>query len=238
MNKFYYLIIWTLSLVMSPFMAAQNDTIIDNDKSKTNLYKDYYIYEGDTMLIELEEVHLFKKLNFKTQDDRNYYYWLKKKVHKSYPYAVIAQERMEVINNNLKNLKNKRQKKIYLKRLQEYFEGEFTDQLKKLTITEGRVLIKLIHRQTGITVYELSKEYKSGWSAFWNQKTAKLFKQDLKDQYEPATDNEDFLTELILERAFEEKTLVYQKPEQTYDIDKLVKSKGKYIPVEWRIKKK
>lgn len=235
MNRFNNLIIWTLSLFIAPYIVAQNDTIIENDKSKTNLYKDYYIYEGDTMLIELDEVLLFKKLNFKTQDDRNYYYWLRKKVHKSYPYAVIAQERMEVINSNLKNLKNKRQKKIYLKRLQEYFEGEFTDQLKKLTITEGRVLIKLIHRQTGMTVYELSKEYKSGWSAFWNQKTAKLFKQDLKDQYEPATDNEDFLTELILERAFEEHTLIKKPTVLNFDLEKIKKSNGNYIPIERRI---
>jgi hypothetical protein len=235
MNKFNYIIIWVLSLVITPYLVAQNDTIIENNKSKTNLYKDYYIYEGDTMLIELDEVHLFKKLNFKTQDDRNYYYWLRKKVHKSYPYAVIAQERMEVINGNLKNLKNKRQKKIYLKRLQEYFEGEFTEQLKNLTITEGRVLIKLIHRQTGLTVYDLSKEYKNGWSAFWNQKTARLFKQDLKDKYEPATDNEDFLTELILERAFEEHTLIKKPTVLNFDLEKIKKNNGNYIPIERRI---
>lgn len=235
MNKFNYIIIWVLSLVITPYLVAQNDTIIENEKSKTNLYKDYYIYEGDTMLIELDEVHLFKKLNFKTQDDRNYYYWLRKKVHKSYPYAVIAQERMEVINGNLKNLKSKRQKKIYLKRLQEYFEGEFTEQLKNLTITEGRVLIKLIHRQTGLTVYDLSKEYKNGWSAFWNQKTARLFKQDLKDKYEPATDNEDFLTELILERAFEEHTLIKKPTVLNFDLEKIKKNNGNYIPIERRI---
>jgi hypothetical protein len=233
MDKLFFLMFFFL-LTPSNFLFAQNDTI-KNEKSKTILYKDYYVYEGDTMLIELDEVHLLTKLNFKSQDDRNYYYWLRKKVHKSYPYALIAQERIEVINANLSEIKSKRNQKIYLKRLREYFEGEFTDQLKNLTITEGRVLIKLIHRQTGITVYELAKDYKSGWSAFWSQKTAKLFKQNLKDQYEPATDNEDFLTELILERAFEERTLVEKPSVVKFDFEKIKMDKGNYIPIERRI---
>ena len=107
--------------------------------------------------------------------------------------------------------------------------------MKKLTVTEGRLLIKLVHRQTGETVYELSKKYKNGWSAFWNQKTARLFKQNLKDEYEPATDNEDYLTELILERAFEEGTLTPRPTVLHFDFEKIKNSKGKYIPIERRI---
>lgn len=237
--KFQKSKLFTLLIVMaysnSMLIWGQTDTLQTEEKGKPVIYKDYYVFEGDTMLIELDEVHLLKKLNFKTQDDRNYYFWLRRKVHKAYPFAVIAQERLEVINANLENIKTKRQKKIYLKRLEEYFEGEFTDQLKKLTVTEGRVLIKLIHRQTGMTVYELSREYKNGWSAFWNQKTARLFKQNLKDEYEPASDNEDYLTELILERAFEENTLAAKPTVLKFDFEKIKKSKGNFVPIERRI---
>lgn len=216
-------------LLNTQLTVAQVDTL----KIKPSGEEGFYVMEFDT--IRLDEVHLLTKLNFQSRDDRNYYYWLRKKVHKAYPYAVLAQQRLAVINKNLENMNSRSKKKTYLRRLQKYFEEEFTDQLKKLTVTEGRILIKLVHRQTGQTVYELSKEYKSGWSAFWNQKTAKLFKQDLKDQYEPATDNEDFLTELILERAFEERTLQSQPTVLHFDFEKIKKSKGKYIPIERRI---
>ncbi len=232
MKKLFFLYLMFLSATIS----AQNDSLKKSKKDNLQVFENFYMIEGDTIL--LDEVRLLKKLNFQTNDDRNYYYWLRKKVHKAYPYAIIAQNRMAVIDENLKNIKTKRQRKIYLKRLEEYFENEFTDQLKKLTVTEGRILIKLVHRQTGKTVYDLSKQYKNGWSAFWNQKMAKLFKQDLKDKYEPATDNEDFLTELILDRAFEENTLQPKPTVIPFDFDKIYKSKGKVIPVEWRIKKK
>ena len=90
-------------------------------------------------------------------------------------------------------------------------EGEFTEQLKKLTKTEGRILIKLIHRQTGETMYELIKEYRSGWKAFWYNTTAKLFKLSLKDKYDPANIKEDYLIEDVLQRAFVNGVLKEQK---------------------------
>ena len=81
-------------------------------------------------------------------------------------------------------------------------EEEFTDQLKKLTRTEGRILIKLLHRQTGFVAYDLVKDYRSGWKAFWYNTTASVFKLSLKDTYDPMNNNEDFLIEDILQRAF------------------------------------
>jgi len=81
-------------------------------------------------------------------------------------------------------------------------EQEFTDQLKKLTRTEGRILIKLMHRQTGIVTYDLVKDYRSGWKAFWYNTTANVFKLSLKDTYDPMNNDEDFLIEDILQRAF------------------------------------
>jgi hypothetical protein len=215
-------------------MYAQSDTLSFNKHNYT-AYKDYYIYEGDTLYIALDEVKLPTKLLFKTRDDKAYFYWLRRKVHKSYPYALLVQERMEIINENLKHIKSKKQKKVYLKRLESYFEEEFTGQLKKLTRTEGRLLIKLIHRQTGNTVYGMVKEYKSGWSAYWNNKTAKLFKLDLKDEYEPALDNEDYLVELILEKAQAQGTLKVRPTALKYEFDKIKVQNGKYVEIERRI---
>lgn len=171
-------------------------------KDTIPLTEQYIIFKGDTLLIELDEVLLLQKLKFDTSYDRRYYYWFRKKVIKAYPYARIAAERLEVLNERLENIKSNRRKKEYIKRIQKYMEGEFTDQLKKLTRTEGRILIKLLHRQTGIVAYDLVKDYRSGWKAFWYNTTASMFKLSLKDTYDPMNNNEDFLIEDILQRAF------------------------------------
>ncbi|MDP6922671.1 MAG: DUF4294 domain-containing protein [Lutibacter sp.] len=162
----------------------------------------YIIFEGDTLLVELEEMMLLRKPTFKTSYDRRYYYWFRKKTLKAYPYARMAADRLAVINQRLENIQSKRRRKKYTRRLQKYLEGEFTDQLKKLTRTEGRILIKLIHRQTGQTTYELVKDLRTGWKAFWYQSTARLFKLSLKETYNPEQVREDFLIEDILQRAF------------------------------------
>ena len=81
-------------------------------------------------------------------------------------------------------------------------EGEFTEKLKKMTRTEGKILIKLVHRQTGLTAFDLVKEYRSGWKAFWYNTTAKVFKLNLKSEYNPEEEALDFLVEDILQRSF------------------------------------
>ncbi|MGB0199020.1 MAG: DUF4294 domain-containing protein, partial [Flavobacteriaceae bacterium] len=68
------------------------------------------------------------------------------------------------------------------KQVEKYLQGEFTDELKKLTRSEGRILVKLIHRETGTTTHALVKELRSGWRAFLYQTTAKMFDIDLKTE--------------------------------------------------------
>ena len=81
-------------------------------------------------------------------------------------------------------------------------EQEFEAELRRLTRSEGRILIKLIHRETGETTHELIKKLRSGWRAFVYQTTAKLFDLDLKITYNPTDVEEDALIEGILLRAF------------------------------------
>ena len=176
---------------------------VEVDQDSIPLSERYIVFEGDTLLIELDEVMLLKKLKFKTNYDRRYYYWFRKKTFKAYPYAKLAEDRLMVLNKRLDNIKSKRKKKIYTRRVQKYMEEELTDQLKKLTRTEGRILIKLIHRQTGETAFELIKDLRSGWNAFWYNTTAKMFKLSLKEEYDPANVKEDYLIEDILRCQFQ-----------------------------------
>lgn len=191
-----------LLLISAQFMGGYLFAQVERDQDSILLTDRYIIFEGDTLLIELDEVQLLKKLKFKTNYDRRYYYWFRKKTFKAYPYAKLAGDRLDVLNMRLENIKSKRKKKIYTKRVQKYMEEELTDQLKKLTRTEGRILIKLIHRQTGDTAFNLIKDLRSGWKAFWYNTTAKMFKLSLKEIYDPENVKEDYLIEDILQRAF------------------------------------
>jgi len=205
--------------LISTFIFSQ----VERDKDSILLIDRYVIFEGDTLLIELEEVFLLKKIKFKTNYDRKYYYWFRKKTLKAYPYAKLAANRILVLNERLDSIKSKRRKKEYTKLIQKYLEGEFTDQLKKLTRTEGRILIKLLHRQTGETAYDLVKDYRSGWKAFWYNTTANVFNLSLKDEYDPINNKEDFLIEDILQRAFIDGALEEQPSKFNFNYLKLSK---------------
>ncbi|MCF6182954.1 DUF4294 domain-containing protein [Lutibacter sp.] len=189
-----------------PFLVVLvTNVVFSQEEPKTDsipLNQKYIIFKGDTLLIKLHEVQLLKKLNFKTNYDRRYYFWFRKKVLKAYPYAKLGTERLTILNERLSKIKSKRQKRKYTKLIQKYMEGEFTIQLKKLTRMEGRILIKLIDRQTGDTAFHLVKNLRSGWKAFWYNTTANIFKLSLKDIYDPVNNKEDFLIEDILQRAF------------------------------------
>lgn len=204
-------------LLMSQCLVAQQE----KDRDSVLLSDKYIVFEGDTLEIALEEVFLLKKLKFDTSYKRRYYYWFRKKTLKAYPYAKMTSERLNTINERLKGIKSKHKRKKYIRRLQKYMEKEFTAQLKKLTRTEGRILLKLIHRQTGETAFELVKELRSGWKAFWYQSTAKIFKLNLKSKYDPYTVKEDYLIEDILQRGFVAGYLEEQEAKILIDFQKI-----------------
>jgi len=202
-----------LFLFLMVFFNSQaqviNDSII-----KKEITED----ENDT-IVPLDEVVVYRQKM--SAADKTAYELLQRRVYVVYPYAKTAAERLTVMNRTLDKLKTNREKKKYFKIVEDYMENEFTGKLKKLSRKQGQILIKLIHRQTGFTTFELIKDYKSGWKAFWSNNTAKLFDINLKTKYNPYEYNEDFLIETILDRAFNRGRLVPQKPANPVDIDEL-----------------
>ncbi|MDN3642405.1 DUF4294 domain-containing protein [Lutimonas halocynthiae] len=192
-----------------------------NTKNKKAL-DEFYIIKNDSLTIPLDEVLVLNKRDFNSKKERRYYYWYYKKVHKAYPFAKMASDTLLHINEELAGIKSKRKRKKKIKSIQEYMEGEFSDQLKKLTRTEGRILIKLINRQTGETMYELIKEYRSGWKAFWYNSTANMFRLSLKEEYKPSEEGLDFIVEDILQRSFINGTLEKQEPKLDIDYFQLL----------------
>jgi hypothetical protein len=178
------------------------------------------IIEGDSIIrraIDLDEVYLFGKLKFPDYKTKLKYYILRRKTIKVYPYAKLAAERLVELNDSIVNIKRKSKRKKYTKKIQKYIEEEFSEELKKLTRTEGQILVKLIHRQTGTTAFDLVKELRSGWRAFWYSTTAKMFKISLKEEFNPEGVHEDYLIEDILQRAFTAGRLERQKSILDYD---------------------
>lgn len=182
--------------------------------NQTNSFVQYYIIKGDTIphdAIDLDEVVILGKLKFKDNLARRKYLILRRKTKKVYPYAKLAADRLATLNERLQKIENKRIRKKYVRRLQKYMEGEFTAELKKMTRTEGQILVKLIHRQTGITFFDLVKEYRSGFRAFSYNVTAGFFDISLKEEYDPIQVEEDYWIEDILQRSFQSNELEEQK---------------------------
>ncbi len=203
------------------------------EKEQDTIQHEYFIVEGDTIhrdAIDLDEVMLLNKLDFKDNQARIRYLILKRKTKKVYPYAKLAADRLVSLNDRMESIKKKRHRRKYAKVIEKYIEEEFSAELKKLTRTEGQILVKLIHRQTGKTTFGVVKELRSGWKAFWYQNTAKLFKISLKREFDPVNVEEDFLIEDILQREFQDGRLEKQKPAMEFDYFDLVE--------EWNQKQK
>lgn len=207
-------------------------SIVFSQKKDEFNFDDYKISEGDSINVQLDEITLLPRLKFTSRIDVNYYMWFRRKVFKAYPYAMLASQRLDSLNVRLSRIKSKSKRKKYTKRIQKYVEGEFTDQIKKMTRTEGRILIKLIHRQTGKTAFDNIKELRSGWKAFWYNTTANLFKLSLKSTYNPATNNEDYLVEDVLQRAFLEEKLKPQVPKLKFNALEILENKKEPVNVE------
>jgi hypothetical protein len=182
----------------------------------------YVLTEKDTIFkdtIQLEEIVIFKgKLDV---ESKKQFDLLRNRVYKTYPYAKTASERLTALNKGMNSLTTNKDKKKYFKIVEDYLNNEFEARLKKLSRKQGQILIKLIHRQTGITTYELVRNLKSGWTAFWSNTTAKMFNLDMKTPYAPYQVNEDYLIETILVRAFESGRLINQPPATPVNYDDL-----------------
>lgn len=187
------------------------------------------IIEGDSVFrssIDLDEVYLFGRLDFDSYEDKLRYYILRRKTLKVYPYAKLAAERLVELNQRIDKIKTRRQQKRYTKQVQRFIEDEFSEELKKLTRTEGQILVKLIYRQTGTTAFDLVKELRSGWRAFWYNTTASMFSISLKEEFHPDKVHEDYQIEDILQRAFASYRLERQESVLDYDYAQLTDKWG------------
>ena len=205
-------IIYSIFLFFTCWSFAQAKDTLLTEPSELN---DSII--SQTILIE-EVVISRTKLDLEAKKQ---FLILQNRVYKVYPFAKTASERLTALTKNLDKLDDSKDKRKYFKIVEDYVNNEFKEKLKKLSRKQGQILIKLIYRQTGKTTYDLIKNYKSGWKAFWANNAASLFNLNLKQKYQPLDVNEDYLIETILNRAFANGRLVPQSSANPLNIDQL-----------------
>lgn len=161
---------------MLPYIIEKEDTI--------------YVVNLQTLNVETEGPDYMKNLQA--------YYRLRFNVIKVYPFARLAAVKLNEMNTKMAAMSTDREKKKYKKLIEDQVRKDFEDQVKKLSINQGNVLIKLIDRETGHSSYELVKDLKGSFNAFFAQGLAKVFGHDLKDRYDP--NGEDKAIESIVKQ--------------------------------------
>jgi hypothetical protein len=137
----------------------------------------------------LSEVLVTTRWKHKNNRDAMRYSRLVRNVKITLPYARLASAKLREINQQLHLLPTEKQRKEYLKKAEKELFSEFEAPLRKLSFSQGRLLINLIDRETGDTSFDLIKEYKGGFSAFFWQSIARVFGANLKDEYDPEGDD-------------------------------------------------
>lgn len=159
----------------------------------------FTIVNGDTFFIS--DVPEVKVLAFKNKEEHKKYNILKRRVLKVYPFAISAKEKLMNIEVGLDSIPKRRHKKRYTKEVAKWVKEEYADRLKNLTMSEGKILVKLIYRETNTTSYEIVKSYRGRFNAFFWQTMAKFWDNNLKTEYDPVNNREDMLIEHILIQA-------------------------------------
>lgn len=141
--------------------------------------------ENDSMIfIRLEQVDVYpqkgRKLNYRQ------YSRLVTKIRKVYPFAKSAAYELEKYNEKFENAKSEREKRKYVRQVESQLFSQHEAELKRFTISEGRYLMLLIDRETGNSTYSIIKEIKGGVPALFWQGIARIFNNDLKEEYDPA----------------------------------------------------
>ncbi|MBI4946929.1 MAG: DUF4294 domain-containing protein [Bacteroidetes bacterium] len=156
-------------------------------------------YNGETLpLVTLNEFQVVASRTFKSEKEKQQYYRLLRDVRQAYPYAVLASVKLREYDAILSNIpENKRDP--YLKKTEKELKTQFEHDLKNLTMNQGRILIRLINRETGMTTYKVIRDYRGTFSAFIWQSFAVLWGNNLKWKYDP-TQGEDKLIEDIIQQ--------------------------------------
>jgi hypothetical protein len=199
LRRFLAIIIIVISASVTGF------TQIDTTKHKADSLPDkFYIIQnvdrdGEKLPeIEIKEVTITGKKRIFEGYQQWRYDRMVYNVKKVYPYSRIVRNKLKEVNDSLTRITNEKERKRYLKEVEKQVFKDYEDDIRNMTITQGKILIRLIDRETSTTSYELIREYRGKISASFWQGVARIFGTNLKDTYDP--DGDDLYIEVIINR--------------------------------------
>lgn len=205
MSKSFYIslqnirrsLVLCLVAISSSAVQAQNPPASDILTPPKNGYRcRAEVVNSDTLpLVNLETVYIYTDFVFKTARQREQWTRTKFNVKKVYPYAILAAAKLKEYDMALAKIQDEKIKKIYIKVCEKDLRQEFEDELKGLTVSQGKVLMKLIDREAGKTTYEVVKQLRGSFQAAMWQTVARLFGHNMKAEYDEEVED------ILIERA-------------------------------------
>ena len=185
------IVCWNLSA------DAQPSKSIENSNHAAGYLVKVAVVNGDTIpSVYLPEIHIVGAMVFKSKRQAEKYDKLKRDVKKAYPYAMLASIKLKEYDAKLATIHLEAERKLYMKRAERAIIKQFEGDMRQLTLNQGKILIKLIDRETGSTSYNLVKELRGSFSAWMWQSLALFFGANLKTEYDG--NGEDRMIENII----------------------------------------
>jgi len=181
-------------------IAPKQPDKISEEPAKVGFKVSYIITDsGDTLLVvNLTSFVVSETRSFASKREERKWSRLKRDVAKVYPYSKMAGKKLKHYNDLMVG-KSEREQKRLMEKAEDEIKAEFEDDVRDMTLNQGRILIKLIDRETGNTSYTLVKDLRGTFQAFFWQSLARIFKTNLKEAYNPAANSEDKMIEDIIQ---------------------------------------
>ena len=157
------------------------------------------IFNGDTIpLICLQTIYIFPKESFKNKREERFYWKMVRDVKKAYPLSKIVYYTLLETMDYMESLPDEKSREKHLRKMEKDLVKEYEPMLRKMTFNQGKILIKLIDRECNFSSYELIRAYRGSFTAGFWQGVAKLFRADLKSEYD--ANYKDLMIERIIIR--------------------------------------
>jgi hypothetical protein len=154
------------------------------------------VVNGDTVpVVDLGTVNIYTTYEFRSRRQREQWTRTKYNVKKVYPYAILAAAKLKEYDLHLAKMESEAQRKSYIKACERDLRNEFEDDLKQLTVTQGKILLKLIDRESGKTAYQVVRQLRGAFQAAMWQTVATIFGHNMKSEYDGA------IEDIMIERA-------------------------------------
>jgi len=178
-------------LALIPFLISAQ-AIINPHDTANGYHCSTVVVDGDTIpVMYVNEVHIWGAKSYHSPAESRQWERLVRNVKKAYPYAKLAGIKFNEYNQKLAGVKNEKVQKEMMKQAEDEIEAQFGKELRDLTISQGKILLKLIDRQTSNSSYDIVKDFRGKFRAFFYQSFARLFGYDLKARYDPLGEDAD-----------------------------------------------